>query len=148
VNRKLLTRLLLAYLAVTSLFVGVWAQVAPRSFYDRFPGFGHVWVGVDGPYNEHLLRDVGGLNLALAIVIIAAAVTLSRRAIVTAALAALAYGIPHVSYHLSHTDGIATGDVVSSVGGLVLFVAAALALLVPFSGGRVVDGSLQPTMES
>ena len=44
--------------------VGLWATASPESFYDDFPGMGRVWVAVDGPYNEHLVRDVGGLNLA------------------------------------------------------------------------------------
>jgi hypothetical protein len=39
-----------------------------------FPGAGRSWVAPDGPFNEHLARDVGVLNLALAVVTIAAAV--------------------------------------------------------------------------
>ena len=48
-------------------------RVAPKSFYEDFPGAGRVWVAVDGPYNEHLVRDVGSLNLALAFVAVAGA---------------------------------------------------------------------------
>lgn len=59
-----LTTLALFYLGLTSLIVGLWAQFFPQEFYDHFPGLG-VWVAGDGPYNEHLIRDVGGLNLAL-----------------------------------------------------------------------------------
>lgn len=59
-------------LAVSSLVVGVWQMAAPRAFYDGFPDFGQSWVSVDGPYNEHLPRDVGGVNLALAVVALAA----------------------------------------------------------------------------
>ena len=49
-------------------FVGAWALAAPRSFYDGFPmpGLLGAWVASDGPYNEHLVRDVGSLYLALA----------------------------------------------------------------------------------
>ncbi|MGZ4793552.1 MAG: hypothetical protein ACXWBO_16995, partial [Ilumatobacteraceae bacterium] len=71
-------RIALGYLAVVSIVIGVWAQFAPRSFFDDFPGFGRVWVHVDGPFNEHLVRDVGGLDLALAIVLIAAMISLTR----------------------------------------------------------------------
>lgn len=52
---------------MTGLSVGVWATLFPRSFYDSFPGFHRIWVGVDGPYNEHLARDVGSLYLALTV---------------------------------------------------------------------------------
>ena len=82
-------RIALGYLALVSLQVGVWAQFAPRSFYDHFPGFGMAWVRVDGPYNEHLIRDVGGLNLAIAALMITALITLLRPMIVVAAIAAL-----------------------------------------------------------
>ena len=37
----------------------------PAAFYDDFPGLGRMWVAPDGPYNQHLVRDVGELNLAL-----------------------------------------------------------------------------------
>ena len=66
-------RIALGYLAFVSLEVGIWAQFAPRSFYDDFPGLGRAWVRVDGPFNEHLVRDVGGLNLALAAAVLAIA---------------------------------------------------------------------------
>lgn len=127
---RLWQRLALGYLALNSLVVGLWAQVAPRSFYDNFPGFGAVWVAVDGPYNEHLIRDVGGLNLALAAVLIAAMVMLTAPLVTAAAVAALLYGVPHVTYHLFNTGGLRTGDVIASIGGLTLFVALPVMLLV------------------
>ncbi|MDH3682080.1 MAG: hypothetical protein OEV40_19270 [Acidimicrobiia bacterium] len=123
-------RAALGYLTLFSLQVGVWALVAPQSFYDDFPGFGRVWVSVDGPYNEHLIRDVGALNLALAVVFVAAAVTLSRALILTAAGAAAVWGLPHLLYHLLNTDGLSGGDLVASLGGLVLFAAVPAALVV------------------
>ncbi|MGB6058715.1 MAG: hypothetical protein WBF71_10655 [Microthrixaceae bacterium] len=126
---RLWQRLALGYLALNSLVVGLWAQLAPRSFYDDFPGLGAVWVAVDGPYNEHLIRDVGGLNLALSAVLIAALVTLSAQLVGAAAVAALVYGFPHLVYHLFNTDGLRTGDVIASIGGLTLFVLLGVSLL-------------------
>ena len=32
-----------------SLEIGLWAQLAPRSFFDHYPGLGRAWVGIDGP---------------------------------------------------------------------------------------------------
>ena len=123
-------RIALGYLALVSLEIGLWAQFAPRSFYDHFPGLGRAWVSVDGPYNEHLVRDVGGLNLGLAAVLIIAIVTLSRPTIIAAAAASLLYGIPHLIYHIFNTDGLASGDVAVSLGGLALFAVVPIALIV------------------
>src|SRR5207302_1968817 len=80
-----LARLGLAGLAFVALELGVWATIAPRSFYNSFPGGGRHWVAVDGPYNEHLMRDFGGLNLALALVTIVALVAGTRMLVATAA---------------------------------------------------------------
>jgi hypothetical protein len=123
-------RIALGYLAVVAVVIGAWAQFAPRSFYDHFPGFGRAWVRVDGPYNEHLVRDVGGLNLALTVVLVAAMITLTRAMVVTAAVASLATGVPHLVYHLFHTDGLGSGDVAMSIGGLVLFAVLGIGLIV------------------
>ncbi len=64
----LVRRIALVVVAAGTGGVGLWAQAVPRSFYDDFPGMGRMWVAVDGPYNQHLVRDVGGLNLGLAFV--------------------------------------------------------------------------------
>jgi hypothetical protein len=127
-------RIALGYLALVSLEIGVWAQFAPRSFYDHFPGLGRAWVSVDGPYNEHLVRDVGGLNLGLAAVLIIAFVTLSRPTIIAAAAASLLYGVPHLIYHIANTDGLDGGDVAVSLGGLALFAALPIALIALIAG--------------
>jgi hypothetical protein len=123
-------RIALGYLAFVSLEVGIWAQFAPRSFYDHFPGLGRAWIRVDGPYNQHLVRDVGGLNLGIAAVLIAALITLSRPMVITASVASLLYGIPHLVYHIAHTDNLATGDVAVSLGGLAVFAVLPIALIV------------------
>ena len=125
-------RVALGILALIGIQVGVWAAFAPRSFYDDFPGSGRVWVAVDGPYHEHLVRDVGALNLALAVVAIVALVTLSRAAVLAAGGAWLAYGVPHLVYHLRHTDTLDGSDTFAVpftlalnvvVAGLVLWTA-------------------------
>lgn len=121
-------RVLLAVLSVSATTVGAWAAFAPRAFYDNFPGLGQTWVAVDGPYNEHLVRDVGALNLALAVVTVSALVTLARSTIVASALAWLAYGLPHFVYHARHLgpfDATQAVAVLASVGST-----SALALVV------------------
>jgi hypothetical protein len=124
------TRIALGYLALVALQIGVWAQLAPRSFYDDFPGLGRAWVSVDGPYNEHLVRDVGGLYLALGVLLVAAIVTLSRPLIVTASVAVLVSAVPHLLYHAVNRTGLTAGDLAASLGGLALFVVIPAALLI------------------
>jgi hypothetical protein len=121
----------LAALAITGLVVGLWAAFAPRSFYDDFPGFGQEWVAVDGPYNEHLVRDVGELNLALAAVTLVALVSVARVAAVAAALGWLVYQVPHLLYHVRHTEVFDdTTDKVTSIAALALGVVLPLIVLV------------------
>ncbi|MFP5256951.1 MAG: hypothetical protein ACLGI8_14000 [Acidimicrobiia bacterium] len=132
-----LVRVALVVLAASSAVVGVWAQAFPRSFYDDFPGLGRVWVAVDGPFNEHLVRDVGGLNLGLAFVAALALVTGSALAARAAGGAALIYGVPHLTYHALNTEGFATTDVAAMLFALTLSVAAAATALAVgrFGGG-------------
>ena len=115
-------RIALGYLIIVSGQIGAWALFAPRSFYDSFPGLGRAWVSVDGPFNEHLVRDVGALNLALTVLFVAAWVWLDRRLVSVAGGAALVWGVPHAIYHLVNTDGLDGSDLAASLSGLVLFV--------------------------
>lgn len=123
-------RLGLGYLILVSLQIGLWALFAPRSFYNGFPGPGRAWVSVDGPYNEHLIRDVGALNLALVAVLLAAAITMSRQLITTASVASLVWGTPHLLYHLFNTEGLSASDVTGVLLGLAVFAALPVALIV------------------
>ncbi len=124
-----MTRLRQVALVVVSgslLLVGLWATIAPRSFYDDFPGMGRVWVAVDGPYNEHLVRDVGSLNLALAFVAVLALITGSTLLARAAGGAALIYGVPHLLYHATHLDPYDTDDQVALIVSLSIAVLAAI----------------------
>src|SRR4051794_29333680 len=111
-------RVLLAYAAIGVGWVGPWATLAPRSFYDSFPGGGHQWVSPDGPYNEHLVRDVGELNLALLVVLVAAIVWMTRPLILTAAAALITYYLPHFIYHAAHTDPFSASDATAELVSL------------------------------
>lgn len=135
-------RIALGYLSLQNLQLGLWALLAPRSFYDGFPGLGRAWISSDGPFNEHLIRDFGALNLAVLVVFVAAAVSLSRPMVLAAAGAALVWGVPHLLYHLFNTDGLeSTSDIALSTGGLILFCALPLALV-------FASGKLEPTPAS
>ena len=129
-DSRLIQRAVLIYLTLSGLLVGVWAACAPRSFYDDFPGAGRVWVAVDGPYNEHLVRDVGQLSLALALVSLAAAVTMQLTVVRVASAAVLLNGLPHLIYHLRHLDKYGTADKIGNVVSLGLLVVLPLLVLV------------------
>ena len=138
----LLQRAVLVYLSAAGLLVGCWAAFFPRSFYDDFPGFGRIWVAVDGPMNEHLVRDVGQASLALAAVSIVAAVTMQSLVVRTAALAWLINAVPHFVYHVRHLDNYGTADQVGNVVSLGLLVVLPLAVLVmSWRGTRQRDSS-------
>jgi hypothetical protein len=126
---KTALRVLLGILAISGAAVGAWAAFAPRSFYDDFPGLGQVWVSVDGPYNEHLVRDVGALNLALAVLAVCALVTLARSTIVAAALAWFVYGVPHFVYHARRLAPFDGAESVALLGSLSTTTVVALLLL-------------------
>ena len=123
-------RIGLAILALSSAPLGLWATFAPRSFYDNFPGMGHHWVALDGPYNHHLITDFGALNLALTVVTVGALVWMTPQLIRITALAWLAYAIPHELYHATHLDPFGTSDKVGQLVGLAIDIVIAVALLV------------------
>ena len=122
-------RIALALLFVQGLIVGAWAAAWPRSFYDDFPGGGRAWVAADGPYNEHLVRDFGDLNLALAVVTLVALVSSTRVVAIAAALGWIVYQTPHLIYHLRHLDVYDTGDKVANVTALVLALVLPIVVL-------------------
>ena len=129
-DREIWVRAVFAYLALQSVVVGAWALLAPRSFYDDFPGAGRAWVSVAGPYNEHLMRDVGALNLAILVVFVLAALRPSRERTRLAAIVAIVWGLPHLIYHSFNTDGLGASDVVLNLGGLAIFVGLPVTVLV------------------
>lgn len=143
--RERAVRILLVLLGVPAVVVGVWAAFAPRSFYEDFPGFGQVWVRPDGPFNEHLVRDVGELNLALAFVTLAAVVWCTPLLVRLVAGAWLVEGVPHLVYHLRHLDPLASDAKVASIGGLVIGPVLAVVLLVMMAdrgrGGAMIGAS-------
>ena len=131
----------LALLGLVGLEIGLWATLAPRSFYDDFPGGGRSWVAADGPYNEHLVRDFGALNLALTAIVAVALVTKAPAAIRAAALGWLVYSVPHFVYHVRHLDVFDTSDKVLNLAGLGGFVLLSAAVLTAEWLGQRTNGS-------
>ncbi len=121
-------------LGISSAVIGVWAAVFPRSFYLHFPGGGHAWVAADGPYNEHLVRDVGQLNLGFAILLgalaLAAGLAAHRGTAVAVLTAYLVPAVLHFTYHMAHLGLYGTADAAGNVISLGLAVAVPAGLLV------------------
>ena len=134
---RIWARIALGYLIVVALELGVWALLAPQSFYDSFPGLGRAWVSVDGPYNEHLVRDVGALNLAIAALLIATFIRMSRDLVIVSAIASLIWGVPHLLYHAFNRDGLETSDFVASLGGLGFSLVVAFGLAMFARNGQL-----------
>src|SRR3954453_10113752 len=132
------TRVLLAIMVAGGALVGFWAALAPRSFFDDFPGGGRHWVLVDGPFNEHLVRDVGTLNLALMALALAALVRPGRYLVQVAAGATLVNSLPHLLYHAAHLSPFDGSDKVALMVSLSVSVVVPIVLLV--RSMRVTEG--------
>lgn len=136
------------FLVVTSLIgtaVGVWAAFLPAEFYDSFPGLGlGPWVAVDGPYNEHLVRDVGALYLGLAVAGFYAAAANGVQASRAVAAAWIVFSIPHLAYHVGHLEGLDALNVAVELLSLSSTIVLAVPLLLPHRQ-RAERSALRPS---
>jgi hypothetical protein len=119
----------LLFVMAIPLAGGLWALLLPRVFYEDFPLPGREWVSTLGPYNEHLVRDYGALNLALAVLLVSAAVYLERRLVRVALITWLVFATPHFVFHLGQTHHFSTTSNAEQLGGLGLLVVLPLVLL-------------------
>lgn len=128
--RGRLLRAGLLFLAATLLMVGLWALPFPRAFYGDFPLPGWLWVSTLGPYNGHLVRDYGAMNLALAFLLGAAAIFLERRLILVALGAWLFFAVPHFVFHAGQTHHFSAFHNAAQLGSLGFQILLPLGLLV------------------
>jgi hypothetical protein len=113
-------RIALAYFALMSFMLGAYAVLAPKHYFENFP-VGMEWVAGDGPYNEHLMRDYGALNLALASVAICALIFATRELVVATAVSQIVYAVPHILYHIANSSLLGdSADQVGAIGGLTV----------------------------
>jgi hypothetical protein len=110
--------------------IGVWALLAPHSWFDEFPGAGMHWVSALPPYNEHLVRDFGSLYLGLGLLLVWSGLLLERRLVQAACAVTLVFAVPHFIYHLTQLDALSTGDNIANMLTLALTVVVPAALLV------------------
>ena len=119
----------LILLAALQAVVSIWQYVFPHSFFVDFPT-----VELDPPYNEHLVSDVGGLGLALTVMLVIGAVTMTRQVVLTALTGYLIYAATHFAFHVSHFEHFDLRDALSVGTGLGVEVVLTLVLL--FAGWR------------
>ena len=128
-------RVLLGLNLVSLLPLAIWPLVSPRGFYDNFPGGSYHWIDINGPYNEHFLRDFGALNAALAVVIIFALWKPTVTLLQATGLAIAVYALPHAIYHRSHLDVYKSSEKFVATAPLVLQFVSGL-LVVWLSSAR------------
>ncbi|KNB54019.1 hypothetical protein [Streptomyces caatingaensis] len=128
IRRRACLLLLMLYGAYT----GFWAYVAPRSWYDGFPGFGRSWLPPLGPYNEHFASDIGAAYLAFAAL---SALALRRvrdhRLVAATGAAWLVFNVLHLVCHLRMLRVYGPLDRTLTVLALVVFAAASAVLALP-----------------
>ncbi len=138
-RRRLWVRLLVVLIILPTAQVGFWAALAPESFVSDFPGWGMHWTAATDRFDEHFVRDVGFLHLAL---LAAAVYTFVRpwhgRML---GLAWAVFAVPHLWFHAGHRTGLSDWAAVSSLAMLALSAGVGVALLLlapPADEGRVV----------
>ena len=127
IARSDVARWSLIAIAVLMAPAGLQAAFAPRSFFDDFP-LGRGWISAGhAAYDQHLVRDVGALFLALIVVTVWCAVR--REAMAAVAAGWLVQGVLHLGYHVGHLDGLESIDKTGLVVSLVLVPVLALIAL-------------------
>lgn len=130
-NREQVVWWLLALLGVTgavNMAIGAWAEISPHGWYRTFPGAGHHWVSAVGPYDEHLVRDVGAALLSLGLLMVWTALRPRAAVLRPALVSVLLFAVLHFAYHAAAWRHMGVGDNIANlvVLSLVAIVPAAL----------------------
>jgi 4-carboxymuconolactone decarboxylase len=141
-------RFLLFALGIPQALIGLWALSAPRSFHEGFPVGTDGWVDVLGPFDEHLVTDVGALFVGLGFLLCFAALSLRRGTATAAATTWLIFAVPHFAWHLFNLEPYDTADAIGNVATLTWTVAGGLLVLLLLrrparssTAARAVDGA-------
>ncbi|MEV0049591.1 hypothetical protein AB0H34_03725 [Saccharopolyspora shandongensis] len=113
----------LVFLTFVHVAVGSWTLLFPYSFYGRVPT-----VGDYPPFNEHLFRDFGAMNLAMSVVLGAGAVFLERTLVYVALASNLVWAVPHLAFHTAHPANTAGAVLVAALGVIVAIPVVLLVL--------------------
>jgi len=121
---------IVAILGVLHLAWGVGAIVAPRWFFDTFPGFGRHWTAAYPPYNEHLMTDVGAAFLALGVILLIAAGMRDRKVTNVVLIGLLTFSMAHLVFHSRHPGSLTGADLAASLVSLALGVVVPAIILI------------------
>jgi len=133
----LMTRRILLGSLIVACLLHIWAYFAPRSWYESFPGIGRGWLLRLGPYNEHLVKDMAALYMAMLVVTAAAwHFADSDRYVVTTGAAWLVMSVFHLLYHLQHLSMYSSGERFAIGGLLSSLTLVSAALLTPSPARR------------
>jgi hypothetical protein len=139
------SRTLVIVQGVLTATLGVWAGLAPESFYQDgpIPFIDTGWVAMLPPYNEHLVRDYGFMNLGMTVVFVVAAIKLTPVLVRTATGALFAFGVPHTMFHSFNLDHMSTADATAQTITTSVLTIALPAVVFLMAGGlnHVVDSS-------
>ncbi len=121
-RRRLATRCLVGALALSGLIPGAYAAVASRGFYDTVLG-----LDLLGPYNEHLLTDIGALYLGFGLLFAWATVTLGRELALAACAGWALTQLLHFTYHAMHLANFTFTQAIEQTAGLAAYLLLVLA---------------------
>lgn len=121
----------LAFSTALAFFVGIWAYFFAREFYDSFPGVLGSWVSVDGPYNEHLIRDVGAMYLALGAASLGGLIWRDIIVYRILGIAWTTFGLLHFLYHAFHLHHMPVSDAIGEMVALGISLLLGIVLLIP-----------------
>lgn len=137
----------LLFVAGPMLVMSAWGVMEPRGWY-RGLGWTRAWVPPHGPFNEHLVLDFHLSQLALALVLLAAAYTLTRGVIRLGLVAWLVFAGPHFVIHWFHVGVAVSPDRTLEVASLGLQVVLPLVLLgLTWRDGSREDGDMRRAAE-
>lgn len=123
-DMTLLIRLGLLILFLVEVVVGFWNQVFPASFYENFPT-----VDLTPPFSEHYARDFGGATLGIALLLLIALIRPRAAFVIPAAAAYSVFSIPHFLFHLGHTHGATTAEIVALTTANAVVMVLGLAVI-------------------
>jgi hypothetical protein len=110
--------------------LGGWQLLFPRSFYDNMPLPGHPWVALLPPYNMHLIVDLGAANIAMAVLLGSAAISMQRALVKPAVLTGVVFAAPHFIFHAMHLAAFPVVEAVAQTIALGGWLALMVSLLV------------------
>jgi hypothetical protein len=123
------TRGLVILLAMAEGVIGLWITLAPMSFYEDGPVPGTGWVKLLPPYNEHLLRDYGGMTLAITFILVVTAVKMTPFLVRVSMIALLLFVVPHTIFHIVHLEHFTRSDAIAQTTTLVLTLLVPIVLI-------------------